>query len=188
MEVNKQIIFDMENKAAQPQQQNPKPISKDSNLGVRLSMKKITKSPVPESVLPVLNPNQPVQIKGAIFDAQPVIQDVKSKPVDDFNPAIKHPASAPRLSINDIPAVNLAKQTKFKPEITHPASLPGQPRPVIPAAGKPKLGNYKARLAEKIKHNKTTKRNTTNIPKRNITHPKISIKAPSKKGKNLIFS
>jgi len=177
-------------------------VPKHSNFGVPLSMGKITKSPIPASVLPGLQPNQPVQIKGALNMAQPVIPDATDKqPDDNINPAIRHPAAPPRLTINDIQTTVPVKQTKFKPETTHPASLPtNQSHTVLVQGVKPKLGNYKNRIAAMIninnppqnqQHKSSKKNGNKKLVNRNITIKGQSVKTQIKKTlktKNQIFA
>jgi hypothetical protein len=207
MATNKQIIFGTENKTAlapappvaveqqqqlQPQQvivqqkQKQKSVAKSSNLGVKLTMKKITKSPVPD-ILPGLQPNQPVQVKGALNIAQPVIPDVKAPQPAEFNPAVKHPATAGIIATN---TTNMqTKKSAFKPETTHPASLPQQQQ-IIPIAEKLKLGNFRERLVKKNQKSKKTNKKTRKTHKGKYgKHSKTSKKEPSKKqSTRMIFS
>jgi len=199
MVANKQLIFGMEDKVAQLGITQPnndvntrnqkiktqKAKTKSSNLGVRLSMKNVTKSPVP-NILPGIQPNQSVQIKGVVNMAQVVIPDTKTQPLPGLiNPAITHPAATNRK--NHHPA---SKKSLFKPEITHPASLAqaaapaaapaanqaaaaatnqAGPQLIMPVAEKMKLGNFKERLEKRnmkspnktIKGNKNNKREST---------------------------
>jgi hypothetical protein len=129
MAANKQIIFDIgNNKVAdltkpqlgqQPIKPSPKsPLlkrSKTSNLGVRVSIKQITKSPVPV-ILPSTQPNQPVIALGKQIPPVGVLGLGNPPQAPNFNPAIKHP-----VVINNPPITN---NTTYIPEQTHPAILP----------------------------------------------------------------
>ena len=127
MATNKQIIFDIGNNkvADQPkshlgqQPVKPGPKSqllerpKSSNLGVRVSIKQITKSPIPV-VLPSTQPNQPVVALGQQIQPAGVLSNPSQAPT--FNPATKHP-----VVINNPPITNI---TTYIPEQIHPAILP----------------------------------------------------------------
>ena len=162
--------------------QNPKSISKDSNLGVRLTMKKIIKSPVPD-VLPGLQPNQPVHVLGALNMAPTVTQTAQQPP--GINPAIKHPAAETNQKLI------ITKKAPFKPEIMHPASLPKASRSsIMPVAEKVKQGNFKERLAKKNKKSKKTNKKTNKKQNTRKSKKDKSIKQePSKKqSAKMIFS
>jgi len=182
MAANKQIIFDIGNKAPEPpvlaqqqQQQQQQPVilpntqplasgrkirPKSSNLGVRVSMKQITKSPVPV-VLPSTQPNQPVVALGQLIQAPVVI----GNPQESFNPATKHPA----VMNNNPPIINT---TTYIPEQTHPAILPA---PIKSVAKLP--------AAQPITHMPKTNKENTNKPKTKKTKTKKTLKQTRKQTK-----
>lgn len=165
MAANKQIIFDLENKPVpQPpdvQQPDGKPAtnkpnpeqqketkdkkrSKTSDLGVRVSMKQVTASPVPH-VLPSTQPNQPVITQGQ--QVLPITDRTTQAPI--FNPAIKHPATAVTTNTKQAPIKNKSAAA-YKPEITHPAILPVTRKSTKKKTGKkPIFIDFKKRLAMK---------------------------------------
>ena len=99
-----------------------KPPTKNSNLGVALSMKKITKSPIPD-VMPALLPNQPVQVLGLPNMAPLVNPNNTIQQHMPINPAIKHPAAGNQ-------PLEFTQNSPFKPETTHPAVL-AQPQIIM---------------------------------------------------------
>lgn len=221
MAANKLVIFGDEDKvpASQPvvaeqpvKQQKTKSLAKSSNLGVQLSMKKVTKSPVPD-VLPGLQPNQPVQVKGALNTAPAVIPEVKPQPQPDINPAITHPAAAATTvmptGFQTVESTKKTKKSVFKPEITHPASLAqpqqqqqqqqlqiqdnNQENQMIPVAEKLKLGNFKERLNKQNKKSKKTNKKPSKKTKKTMKNKpsatkKKTQKEPQKVSTKIIFS
>jgi WNK lysine deficient protein kinase len=157
------------------QQEKPKktnkPPAKNSNLGVALSMKKITKSPIPD-VMPALLPNQPVQVLGQpnmapVVNPNNTIQQQQQPPQQPIpiNPAIKHPAAGNK-------PIEFAQNEKFKPETTHPAVL-AQRQIIMNLHDNKSKKLTKKPTQIKSKTKKTTKKpaqKTINKPKSKITH------------------
>jgi hypothetical protein len=171
--------------------------AKNSDLGVRVSLKQITASPIPH-VLPSTQPNQPVITQG-----QPVL------PITDaanhlamFNPATKHP-----VVVNDGKQQGIKnKSTAYKPEITHPATLPAAATKSTKkkTGKKQKVIDFKKRLelktamaAEKDAQKAAKKaaaeveatiEKKTKSTKNNLTGKKLSRRTTSKKPKeNIMF-
>lgn len=189
MAANKPILFDikaninipappvvaLEQKQQQPhiptqkegtiaEKQKKMPAAKNSNLGVALTMKKITKSPIPD-VMPALLPNQPVQVLGQtnippVANPNNTIQQPQQQII---NPAVKHPAAGNK-------PIEFGQNEKFKPETTHPAVLEQRPAVVM---------NISANKSKK----RTRKSNQTNARKTGIEK---KTKKPTQKTKSKI--
>ena len=164
MAANKQIIFGIGNNKVQEQTkphlgQQPVVIEtesqllkrpKSSNLGVRVSIKQITKSPVPV-VLPSTQPNQPVVALGQQIQAPTALDN----PSQTFNPATKHP-----VVINNQPITN---NTTYIPEHTHPAILPAPTKSAtkLPTRQtKKQMASTKTENTNKLKTKKTKSKKT----------------------------
>lgn len=173
MAANKQIIFGIENNKVadqekpqleqQPVKSESKPqlqkMSKTSDLGVRVSIKQITKSPIPV-VLPSTQPNQPVVALGQQIPPAGVLGNPPQAP--NFNPATQHP-----VVINNQPITN---NTTFIPEQTHPAILPA------PIKNATKLPTMKTKTQMAI-----TKKENTNKLKTKKTKSKKTLKQTQNK-------
>jgi hypothetical protein len=146
------------------QKQMRKQLAKNSNLGVALSMKKITKSPIP-NVMPALLPNQPVQVLEQ-HNMAPLVNpnNTIQQPIP-INPAIKHPAAGNK-------PIEFPQNEEFKPETTHPAVL-AQRQIIMNLHDNKSKKLTKKPTQIKPRNKKTTKKpaqKTINKPKSKITH------------------